>query len=181
MQEIINYLVHVKIGIDYLDINTLKEIIEYIRVSREQKNKVFILGNGGSALTASHLASDLNAIGIKAISLSDNVALNTAIANDKGWVYTYLEPLKIWYEEGDILITISNFGGDNTNCIPEHSQNLIKAIDYINEKGGITIGLSGRDGGNFNKCKINLIVNSDDVMIIEPMHSIICHLIPKFL
>lgn len=181
--SITDYIYQIQRATFYLshDKEKIENIIYILNKSKENRNTIFICGNGGSALTASHFASDLINKGMRAICLNDNVAVNTAITNDKGWVYTYEEQLKYLYRDGDVLIVISNYGASNKGSIKEHSQNLVRAINYVNERNGFVIGLSGKDGGEFNKCDINLIIKSNNVMVIEPIHSIICHMIPLFI
>lgn len=163
---------------------TIKKIIELLREYKDiGYARIFVCGNGGSASTASHFVSDLNKkAGVRAICLNDNIPLITAITNDIGWDYVYAEQLKrlsgealFEGEYGDILIVISTRGGVSETGI--HSKNLIKAVEYMNGIGGVTIGLSGAGGGYFDKCHINLIVDSESIPVIESIHSLICHLI----
>lgn len=157
---------------NWTDLTFVATIIKGLR------GTVFIAGNGGSASTASHFASDLNMkAGIKAICLNDNIPMMTAITNDYGWEYTIVNQLHhMRPKKGDMLIVISTKGGNYRNDI--HSKNLLEAVDYMNGIDGYTVGISGADGGLFkDRCGYNIIVDSESVPVIESIHSLICHLI----
>jgi len=158
--------------------NTITIIGNILYNSKQNNQTVFIVGNGGSASTATHLACDLfKTSGTKAISF-DNIPLNSAITNDEGWSELYEYQLKKWYKEGDILIAISVHGGSGKENAGPWSQNLNRAIDYVNKNGGITIGLSGFDGGYLKeKCNYCLVIKTESTPVVESMHVIIHHLL----
>jgi len=155
---------------------TLIEIYNIIRNARDKNNQIFIMGNGGSASTASHFVSDLLKTSItnqnnrfKAMSLSDNVPVLLAWANDVSYDKIFSHQLENFLQKNDIVIGISGSG---------NSKNVLDAIKFANQKQAITIGLSGKGGGQLSKLtKINLTVQSDDMLTIETMHLLICHLI----
>ena len=99
------------------------------------------MGNGGSGASASHAAGDLNK-GVsygrekrfRVISLNDNLATLTAYANDVSYVDVFVEQLKNFLRPGDLVIAISGSG---------NSPNVLKAIEYANQQGAITVGLTG--------------------------------------
>jgi len=147
--------------------------------------RIFLIGNGGSAANASHFAQDLckatyskyDGLKIdkknktfKAISLCDNIAFITAIANDDGYEYIFANQLKVHAPvEGDILIAISGSG---------NSPNILKAVDMVNKDNVTTIGVTGFDGGELiKKTKFNIQVKVFDMYIVESIHSIIFHYI----
>lgn len=148
--------------------------------ARENKNMIFIMGNGGSALTASHFVSDLSKGTIvegfprfKAVALTDNIPNMLAWANDVGYEEIFIEQLKNLMEPGDIVIGISGSG---------NSLNVIKAIEYANKNGGITIGLSGYDGGKLLKCaQENIHVPSSYMQRVEDIHLLIEHLLTSLI
>ncbi|GAH00278.1 unnamed protein product, partial [marine sediment metagenome] len=111
-------------------IDTLDEIIPILYEARDAHRTIFIIGNGGSAATASHFAGDLSKATIcdgfprfKAISLTDNIPSIMAWANDKDYDDIFVEQLKNFMEPEDIIIGISGSG---------NSKNIIKAIDFAN-------------------------------------------------
>ena len=154
-------------------------IVDKLRMAKEDGLKVFICGNGGSAGTAIHMAADLfKMAGLKAISLDDNVPLMTAIINDDGWENLYLNQLKRLYSKGDILIALSVHGGSGEDKAGAWSQNLNKAIDYVNRRGGTTIGFAGFDGGVMKEiCDRCVVIDSNSTPIVESFHVVLHHYI----
>lgn len=161
-----------------------KEIIEkiYVEIKNAQKNsnKIFIMGNGGSASTSSHFVSDLlktsltkEANRIKAISLTDNIPVVMAWANDTSFENIFHSQLENFLEKGDLVIGISGSG---------NSKNVIKAIEFANSKEAKTVCLLGKDGGKLAKIsQSNLIIPNNDMLTIETMHLLICHLLTSLL
>jgi D-sedoheptulose 7-phosphate isomerase len=139
---------------------------------------IFVIGNGGSAANASHLAQDLSkgtkntgdtSKRIRALSLTDNLAFISALGNDEGFESIFEQQLKTFAVEGDLLIAISGSG---------NSPNIIKAVDWGNENGLTTIGITGFDGGLLHKInKLSLHVPLDDMYTVESIHSIMLHYI----
>lgn len=171
-----NYLKTTRELIDSLDFETLQKIINRIKITRySYTNKILIAGNGGSATTASHFAEDLNGTKkFKAISLCNDIGFITATANDFDYDYIFKRQLEYLYNNGDILIVISASGNSN---------NLIDAVDYINNKNGLTIGLLGFDGGLLkNRCQMSLVFESPIGMYgsIEDLHLITTHIITEY-
>jgi len=179
--SVVNYLEKVEKTADRLkeQHGEIKKIIEFLKKARKEKKQVFICGNGGSAGTATHMACDLFKIsGIRAISLNDNVPLMTAIINDDGWESLYTEQLKRLYNEGDIIIAISVHGGSGSDKAGLWSQNLTKAIDYVNKRGGVSLGFSGFDGGAMKKiCNACVVVPAETTPLVESFHMVLEHLI----
>ena len=105
----------------------MNEILKLLKKAKKEGKNVYICGNGGSASTANHFANDLVKLcGIKAISLCANQAIVMAYANDNGYENIFVDQLKVFYEEGDVLITISGSGT---------SKNIVKAQKFVNGKG----------------------------------------------
>lgn len=154
----------------------LKKIFEILKQARNNEKKIYIMGNGGSASTSTHFTSDLlktslikNTKKFKAFSLSDNIPVVLAWANDSSYDDIYVSQLENFLEKDDVAIGISGSG---------NSKNVLKAIEYANEVGASTISLTGKDGGKLAKlAKTNLIVPSKDMLTIETMHLLICHLL----
>jgi len=154
----------------------IERIFDLVKESRIKKRRIFLIGNGGSASTASHFVCDLNKTAkikglnrSQAFALNDNAPLVFAISNDISYDSVFEEQLKNFLEKDDLVIAISGSG---------NSENIIKAVNYANEKGAITIGLTGFDGGRLKKiCKECLVVPSDKMYHIEDVHLTINHLI----
>ena len=155
---------------------TLIEIYNIIKNARDKNTQIFVMGNGGSASTASHFVSDLLKTSItnetkrfKAMSLSDNIPVLLAWSNDVSYDKVFSSQLENFLQEDDVVIGISGSG---------NSKNVLDAIEFANQKHAITIGLSGKGGGKLSElAKINLTVQSDDMLTIETIHLLICHLI----
>jgi len=179
--EVLNYLEEIKKLAHkmYTQSSTIVDVLCVLKSARAEGRQVFICGNGGSAGTANHMKADLFKIGgIKAISLNENMSLATAIINDNGWEHLYTDQLKRLFNEGDILITISVHGGSGSDKAGLWSQNLMKAIKYVKENNGITIGLSGFDGGAMKEeCDYCIVIPVNSTPLVESFHVVVHHLI----
>ena len=145
----------------------------------QSEGKIVLFGNGGSAADAQHIAAELvgrykmDRKGLPAIALTTDTSALTAIANDFGYENIFARQLEAHLNKNDLVIGISTSG---------NSKNVINALDYANELGVKTIGLSGGDGGVMNEiCSHNLVVPSFDTPRIQEMHIFIghtiCHLV----
>lgn len=162
-------------------LNSLNELevenfINLLTDAYERNKVVFIIGNGGSAANASHLAQDL-AKGtrnnpeqkkrIKALSLTDNISFITAQGNDEGYESVFVQQLRTFASPGDYLIAISGSG---------NSPNILKAVGWANSNNIVTIGVTGYDGGKLRKMvKHSLHVPLNEMCTAESIHSIIFH------
>ena len=154
----------------------LEKIFNVLKNARDSGNQVFVMGNGGSASTASHFVADLLKTSItnenkrfKAISLSDNIPVLLAWSNDESYDTVFSNQLENFVEKDDVVIGISGSG---------NSKNVSNAIQLANEKHATTVGLNGKGGGKLSEIvKINLTVKSDDMLTIETIHLLICHLL----
>jgi D-sedoheptulose 7-phosphate isomerase len=154
----------------------LQEIFNILKNARDKRNQVFVMGNGGSASTASHFVADLLKTSItnennrfKAISLSDNIPVLLAWSNDESYENVFSNQLENFLEKDDVVIGISGSG---------NSKNVLNAIELANQKQALTIGLNGKNGGKLSQIvKTNLTVKSNDMLTIETIHLLICHLI----
>lgn len=145
--------------------------------------QVLIAGNGGSASTASHLACDLGKTVLGAaptarmsrfrvVSLADNVALLTAWANDVSYDSVFAEQVKSLGRAGDILVVVTASGS---------SPNIVRAVDVARERGLVTIGLLGFDGGTVkDMCEERIIVPCNDYGHVESAHLVVCHLLTEW-
>ena len=156
--------------------NQIEKIISLLIKKRDTGKNIFTIGNGGSASTASHFVSDLLKTSItknnkrfKAISFVDNIPVILAWANDTSYDEIFVEQLKNQVSKGDVLIAFSGSG---------KSKNIIKALKFAKKNGVICIGFTGMRGGYFPKlCDICCSVPSNDMLIIESTHVIVCHCI----
>jgi D-sedoheptulose 7-phosphate isomerase len=178
-----SYLADIKSILDSMQadlIIQIDKVASILNKARENRNTIFTMGNGGSAATASHFVIDLSKMTIteglprfKAIGLNDNIPSMLAWANDASYEDIFAEQLKNLMEPGDVVIGISGSG---------NSRNVIKAIEYANSHGAVTIGLSGFDGGKLLKCaRENIHIPSRNMQRVEDIHLIIEHLLTSLL
>ena len=159
-----------------LDMDAFDALVTAIMDAYQAERTIFTMGNGGSAATASHLVCDINkgccmdlAKKFKMICLSDNVATMMAYANDLAYEAIFVEPLKNFFRSGDLVIGISGSG---------NSENVLRAIRWAGENGGVTAGLTGFSGGRLaGLVDISLVADIHDMQKVEDMHVIISHMI----
>ena len=173
-----NYISSVSTSFENLDKNDIFKLIDYLESAYKEEKFVFVIGNGGSAANASHFAQDLakgtklkvdSPKRLKALSLTDNLPFITAQGNDEGYESIFIEQLKTYAKPGDYLIAISGSG---------NSPNIIKAIEWANNSGIITIGVTGFDGGKLKKlAKHSINVNYNEMCTAEIIHSFVFHYI----
>ncbi|MFA6635552.1 MAG: SIS domain-containing protein [Candidatus Omnitrophota bacterium] len=161
-----------------MDTAMIKEFVEEFEYSRKDQSTMFFAGNGGSAATASHMVNDLG-FGtrvhvdppIRVLSLSDNLSAITAVANDTGYDNVFIRQLQVYYRPGDKLVVISASG---------NSPNLVRAAEWVKEKGGKVLGFLGFDGGKLiDICDVAVSVKTPhgEYGPVEDVHMILDHLI----
>lgn len=158
------------------DVETLSEML--YRAYSDGK-QVFVLGNGGSASTASHMAADLgkNTIGpnmrrFRIMSLNDNIPLLTALSNDLGYENMFAEQLQNLIQPGDVLIVISGSG---------KSPNVLRAMEYARSRSAEIVALLGFDGGPAaDLADISVLIDSSDYGVVEDAHLIINHILVEY-
>ena len=183
MQSIIKheFSEHIKVSQNTLDsiVNQIETASKICINSLQNGGKILIMGNGGSAADAQHIAAELvgrfktERKGLPAIAITTDTSAITSIANDYGFLHIFDRQIEALAQKDDVAIGISTGGT---------SPNVVNALITANALGCKTIGLSGKDGGDFNSiCDVNLLVNSNDTARIQEMHIIIghtiCHLI----
>ena len=176
MEAMKNYLETVGGILKNLPLPRIEQIMELIYKTYLNDSFIFLLGNGGSAATASHLACDLGkgtvAPGrkrMKVMSLTDNLPLITAWANDTQYEDIFAEQLAHFVSSGDLVIGISGSG---------KSKNVLNALKLARESKALTVGITGFDGGEMKDLVDHcLIVPSNNMQQIEDCHLIITHLI----
>ena len=163
----------------------IDKAIQILDNARKEGRRVFIIGNGGSASTATHFACDLNKYTsvdgkkrFRAISLEDNVPLVTALVNDEGWDNVYSYQLENLMDDGDCLVAISVHGGSGKDKADLWSQNLLKAVKLVQSRGGKAVGLVGFDGGAMKDiADACIVVPIDSTPQVEGFHLVLTHLI----
>lgn len=164
----------------------ISEVIDILFEAWKKNRWVFIIGNGGSASTAAHLAADLvkttinlpGEKGLRALDLISNIALGSAATNDWGWDKVYDPQLYAYWEPGSVLVAFSVHGGSGRDNAGAWSQNLLRAIQFAKEHGGKTIGFAGFDGGAMRTlCDRCVIVPANSTPQVESFHVFLHHLI----
>ncbi len=171
-----NYLQDLGSLLPRLDAAKIAEAIAAMRTARDQDNTIFICGNGGSASIASQMVVDIvkgaslgKAARFKMIGLTDSIATITAYANDEGYETVFVEPLKNFARPNDLVIGISGSG---------NSQNVLNAIEYANEAGCKTIGLTTGESGRLRELvDLPLLVPSIHMGRLEDCFFILTHIL----
>lgn len=176
--DISKYLVAVQEQIAGLDPAILTQFADHLTTAYENEKTIFVIGNGGSAANASHFAQDMTkgiflskpvAKTVKALSLTDNIAHITAIANDDGYEKIFSAQLNAFGKDGDYLICISGSG---------NSPNILEAVKVAKQKNIFVIGVTGYDGGALLKeANFSVHVPLNEMCTVESIHSVIFHLI----
>jgi D-sedoheptulose 7-phosphate isomerase len=170
------YLTDIRSALDLMPIDSIVKVIKALQRARIEGKTVYVFGNGGSAATASHCACDFSKgthqngmPGLKVISLTDNVPLITAWANDESYDQIFTRQLENIIERDDIAIGISVSG---------NSVNVLNCIKVANELGAVTIGFTSKTGGKL-KDIVNIPVRLpvDDMEQAEDLHLILEHII----
>lgn len=178
--DIKEYLSKLKKTIDLLSVVDINQLMNVLVKAKSEDRTIFIMGNGGSSATASHYVCDFNkgvSFGkdkkFKFICLNDNIPSLMAYANDMSFEEIFVQQLNTFFKEGDLVIGISGSG---------NSKNVIKAIEFANENGGVTIGLTGYNGGRLKEiAHYNVNVPIDDMQIAEDLHMVLDHCMMQIL
>jgi D-sedoheptulose 7-phosphate isomerase len=148
--------------------------VQLMHVTRRQRRRVYVIGNGGSASTAAHLACDLargqgerRNEGLRIFALSENTSVLTAWANDRSYERVFAEQLAGLLDPNDLVVAISVSG---------RSPNIIEGLRVAREAGGSTIGLLGMDGGlALQFTDISILVRCSDFSVVETVHLAVVH------
>lgn len=177
--EIINYIRDLKLFLDKINREEIERVIDFIFDACIRDKNIFIMGNGGSASNASHLAQDLSRVivvhdnkgkSIKAISIADNISFITTVANDFGFENIFTAQLKTFANAGDILIAISCSG---------NSKNIIDAVNYAHSINMKVLAITAYNGGKLKDLSdLNIHIPVHDFGIAESIHSAIFHYLP---
>lgn len=176
MDAIRGYLDEVSRLVAELPAERIGRIVDRLLAAYDDGKQLLLLGNGGSAATASHLMNDFQKCiyltgrkPFRALALTDSVSLLTAWANDTAYEHVFAEQVRTWAGPGDILIAISGSG---------NSPNVLSAVQVARECGAWTLGLAGFGGGKLaglvDEC---ITVPCDNMQRIEDVHMVIGHLL----
>jgi D-sedoheptulose 7-phosphate isomerase len=179
-----SYLEEVSDIASKVDRGSIDRTIEILLEAWKNDSQIFVIGNGGSASTATHFACDLNKWvsdkaerKFRAFALVDNIPLVSALTNDNGWGDVYSEQLRNFFRKGDVLIAISVHGGSGSDRAGPWSQNLLKAVKFAKDHGGKVIGLAGFDGGLLKTASDScIVVPANSTPHVEGMHLVLTHL-----
>lgn len=192
MTDFRNYVVELREVLDRLPLGDVERVADVLYQAYEDDRMVFIFGNGGSAALASHMVCDLGkgthsprpagmaddaAAGapmaeikrLKVFSVTDNVPMITAWANDAAYEDIFAEQIGNFIGPQDVAFAISGSG---------NSANVLKALKLAREKGAITVGLAGFEGGKMKRLlDYGVVVPSHSMQQIEDAHLVLAHLI----
>jgi D-sedoheptulose 7-phosphate isomerase len=174
----IKYLTKV---LESISTEEISAFIDMILDARERNSVVYFIGNGGSAATASHFANDI-AIGTRTykkpfriVSLCDNQAVITAIANDDGYDKIFSQQLRVLLKKDDVVVAISASG---------NSPNLLKAMETAKQMEAITVGLTAFDGGKLKDMvdiSVHVPTDKGEYGPAEDGHMVLDHLVGNYL
>ncbi len=175
------YIEKLKKLLDSIEIDSIKGIIELLENTEKNKGVIYVIGNGGSAATASHMANDLN-VGLKrrkirkfnVVSLADNCSVGTAISNDIGFENLFYMQLEDVITHNDLLISISCSGD---------SPNIIKAVEYAKTMNAKIVGCTGFSGGKLkglSDVSFHVDTEKGEYGLVEDLHMILDHIIYSY-
>ena len=179
MQELLRgYTSGLASALDALSLDLIEQVTDVLWEARLRRSHIFIIGNGGSAATASHMVVDLNKLtvvegvpSLRAISLSDNIPSITAWANDTDYESIFSQQIEGLATPGDVLIAISTSG---------MSRNVLRAVEVAAARGLTSIGLTGPTGGLLKDLvDLCVIVDSEQTGQIEDVHHAIGHMLSQ--
>lgn len=171
-----DYLSTVRDVLGKIDVVDIERLVEVLVGAQTAGRAIFLFGNGGSAALASHMACDLGK-GLstvaptrpRVLSLTDNVPLLTAWANDTSYEYVFSEQLQSFVQPGDVAFAISASG---------NSPNVLHALRTAKKARAVTVGLTGFQGGKMKDlCDACIVVPCKNMQIIEDLHVMTAHAI----
>ena len=171
--------------IDKMPREDVDKVVELLFDAWKNGSTVFLIGNGGSASTATHMAADLTksiSVGgkkrFRAMALVDNIPMVSALTNDNGWENIYTEQLIAYFRPGDVVVAFSVHGGAGKDKAGAWSQNLLKALQYAKDNGGKAIGFAGFDGGAMKQmADACVVMPANSTPQVEAFHVVLHHLI----
>jgi D-sedoheptulose 7-phosphate isomerase len=174
-----NYLNLIVAG---MDVDGAVRLIEVLEHANDADATVFVLGNGGSGAVAAHWVTDLgvntivpNRTGYRVVSLGDSPSSLTAVGNDIEFSEVFVTQLRAGLRPGDVVIALSVSGT---------SLNVVRAIEYANEVGAITVAMTGMDGGKLKTLadiSIHTESTTDEYGPMEDMFSVFMHVVTGYI
>jgi D-sedoheptulose 7-phosphate isomerase len=184
-----DFIRHSRDTLDRLDRQVLGTMIECLMDVWRRRGTVYVMGNGGSASTATHFAADLAKYTIaegkprfKVLGLTDSVPLVSAWTNDGGFNSIFAEQMAAWLQPGDVLIGFSVHGGSGAGNAGPWSQNMVRAMTAAKDAGAKVIAFSGYDGGAMAEMAdhcltVPVLVDDLGTPIVESVHVLLHHLL----
>jgi D-sedoheptulose 7-phosphate isomerase len=178
LETINRYFIELEQMVHAISMQHLQQVLRMLEETYYNGHRIFIMGNGGSAATASHFALDLakntimpGAPRLKAISLTDHVPLITAWSNDTAYEHIFAEQLANMIEPGDLVIGISTSG---------NSRNVINALKLAKKSRAATVGLLGAMGGKIKEMvDAYVLAPGQNIEQEEDAHLILTHVITR--
>jgi len=182
-EPISDYLAETRAALDGLSVQEIRAFIEALEQAYRDGRQVLIIGNGGSAASATHLAVDLSktvlgrpvnrgAKRFRALALTTDVSVLTAWANDFSFDDVFAEQIEALGQPGDLLVVITGSG---------NSPNVVAGVVTAKRLGMRAIGLLGFDGGRVKDLlETHILVRSDDYGHVEDMHMVLVHLVTGY-
>jgi D-sedoheptulose 7-phosphate isomerase len=178
MDPVNSYIEELQQTMNQLSKERIEQVIQLLVEARMSRRQVFIMGNGGSASTASHFVCDLakntrksELPNYRVIGLTDNMAIFSALANDEGYESVFAQQLVSFVQPGDVVIGISASG---------NSPNVLNAMEVANMMGATTVGFTGFNGGRLSSLvDYEIHVASNCIEHVEDIHLMLEHLIVK--
>lgn len=153
----------------------IEKTVEMLVQAYQGGKKILVLGNGGSAADAQHLAGELVGRFLKerkalpCLALTTDTSILTAIGNDYGYDAVFTRQVEAWAEAGDVVMAISTSG---------NSENILQAVTLAQKKGAQVVALTGKDGGQLKEvADLSLVVPSDSTPRIQEGHITIIHIL----
>lgn len=170
------HIAEVRRALAGVSVAAVHAVVDAILHAHARRGHVYVLGNGGSAATATHFACDLSKStaspwrsGLRVTALTDSAALLTAWANDTAYERVFAEPLRSLLDPGDLVVAISASG---------NSDNVLEAVGVARSLGAVTVGLTGFGGGRLLAAvDLALVADSADYGVVEDCHLVLQHAI----
>ena len=174
------YLSRARDVLTQVNTEEMAAIAALLKQAYVEQRTIFVMGNGGSGATASHMACDLNKGAclqaekkFRVMALTDNMATILALGNDLNYDSIFVEQLKNFAQPGDVVIGISGSG---------NSRNVLRAIEYANTLGCETVAWCGYDGGKLKSLAKHVFhVRVNDMQLVEDLHMMLVHILMQVL
>lgn len=161
-----------------MDLDSIGDVFNLLRNARDCEATIYVAGNGGSAATATHWATDLGKAAkrsgrtpIRIMCLNDNMSWVTALGNDEGYERVFAGQLENFARPDDVLVVISSSG---------NSPNLIQAVEIAKEREVNTVGFLGFDGGVLKDMVDHVVwaeTENGEYEQAEDCHMTLCHIL----